>query len=399
ATPWLRAFSSDGDWLAVSTDSGVLKAVPTTSDRPPSLLPGHERAARFLRFLPDSPLLVSVTDIDLRTWNVEQPTLTMLQGHDSYVYDLSVSPDGRSVASAAWDGTVRTWDLTTTRAAHVLQFDGQREPYGLVAHSPDGGLLATTHSFEARLWNSATGELLHRLPFSPPIDPDTGRIVDSWYLHQPIAIAWHPSGTWFAVGSGGRPLQAWSVGGPRDDLRVEPLSWPVHGNALAFSPDGRWLAASVGHYDAPATVELWSLSERRRVSTLTGPRSRVAELDFSPDSRQLAAAVEDGTVRTWSVPEGEPGLVLRAHPERAYSVAWSPDGRRLATGANDDDLRLWDPATGRELLRLQGHSDYIHALAWDPSGNFLISGSGDGDLRIWGTRALRERHAASSGPR
>ncbi|MEM7249348.1 MAG: protein kinase [Acidobacteriota bacterium] len=397
ATPWIRAFSTDGAWLATGTDSGVLKAQRLTSDQPPTLLPGHAQAARFLCFLPDSPLLLSVTDTDLRLWNVELSPRPVLRGHELYVYDLSVSPDGQHVASASWDGTVRVWDLATHRTVHVLGADRGHAPHGLVAYRPDGRILASVHDDELSLWDASTGALLESRTLVLPVDPDTQRTVGHWYQTQPIALAWHPDGTWLAVGSGGRPLQAWSVTGDADDLQVEADPWSREGRALAFSPDGTLLAMSTGGFEGPTDIELWSVRARDHVSSLSGHEDQVIEIEFSPDGRQVASVSMDGTARTWSLSNGEQRLVMRVHPEKAYAVTWSPDGQRLATGANDDDLRLWDAATGQELLSLQGHSDYIHALAWSPSGDLLVSGSGDGDLRLWDARTLRERARAAVG--
>ncbi|MEM7249349.1 MAG: protein kinase [Acidobacteriota bacterium] len=392
--PWLMDFSSDGRWLAVSTNNAALDVLRTDAwlRDGVSALPGHLRPPRFLGFVPDSTQLVSVETNELRLWDVAHPADMVLRGHSSYVYDLSLSPDGRRVASAAWDGEVRIWDLATREPLHVLKAIEPLEPYGHVAYRPDGKLLASVHSFEARIWDAETGELLRILPLERPLNPETGEeAAFPMFLHQPVSIAWHPDGTWFATGSGHRRLQAWSVSGPPEALVIEERPWPITAKAIEFSPDGRWLALSTEGPFGPVSIELWSVEEQRRERILEGHDDEVVELAFSPDQRWLASASLDGTVRTWRVSNGKPKLVLPAHPDRAYAVAWSPDGTRLATGANDDDLRLWDANTGEELLRLQGHSDYIHALAWHPGGELLISGSGDHDVRLWETTTVRER--------
>src|SRR5437016_3913814 len=78
--------------------------------------------------------------------------------------------------------------------------------------------------------------------------------------------------------------------------------------SVAFSPDGKTLAASVF-----AHVALWEVPGGKRTATLLGHEKRVLCVAFSPDGKTLASGSEDMTVRLWNVAASEPSAVLKAH--------------------------------------------------------------------------------------
>ena len=114
--------------------------------------------------------------------------------------------------------------------------------------------------------------------------------------------------------------------------------------AVAFSPDGRWLASSTSH----GKIKLWEVSTGKEVRTLTGHTLAVYSVAFSPDGQQLVSAGRDATVTFWEVASGKSLRALKVAPVQfyAYSAAFSADGRWLAVGATGGAMRVWDAATG-----------------------------------------------------
>src|SRR5882672_9379707 len=164
-------------------------------------------------------------------------------------------------------------------------------------------------------------------------------------------------------------------------------------NAVAFSPDNRWLAS--GGKDN--VIKIWDLANGSVLRTLYGPTSNINALAVSPDGKLLASGSgdinderdlgsftqggviggsEDNTVRIWSVQTGQQLQVLRGHELPVAAVAFSNDGHSL-TSVGGDAVKVWDVSAGTELRsqKTQYGKSGMEKLNSMPS--FSLFGGGD----------------------
>ena len=311
----------------------------------------------------------TVTDLPAETEGVpnDQHKLT-LERHTKGVLAVTLSPDGRTLASGDYDGTIRVWDATT--GEHKLILREHTEGVTCLSLSPDGRTLASgSWDRTVRLWDAETGE--HILTFKGHKDGVR-------------SVAFSPDGRTLASGSYDYSIQVWDAKTGEHILTFKGHRHYVR--SAVFSPDGRMLAS--GSYDR--TVRVWDAETGEPLQTLEGHTDGVLTVAFSPDGRTLASGGYDRTIRLWDAKTGQHLQTLEGHTHDVNSVAFSPDGRTLVSGGNDytiqiydDTIRVWDAETGEPLQTLRGHKAGVTSLAFSRDGRTLASGSWDRTVQVW----------------
>ncbi len=291
-----------------------------------------------------------------------------LEGHNKGVLTVALSPDGRTLASGDYDGTIQVWDAKTGERKLTLR--EHTEGVTSLSLSPDGHTLASgSWDRTVRLWDAKTGE--HKLTLEGHKDGVR-------------SVIFSPDGRTLASGSYDQTIQLWDAKTGEHKFTLEGHRHYVR--SAVFSPDGGTLAS--GSYDK--TIRLWDAETGESLQTLEGHTNGVLTVAFSPDGRTLASGGYDRTIRLWDAKTGQHLQTLEGHTDDVNSVAFSPDGRTLVSAGNDytiqiydDTIRLWDAKTGEPLQTLRGHKAGVTSVAFSRDGSTLASGSWDRTVQVW----------------
>ena len=306
-------------------------------------LPGQTSIVTTVASSPDGKMLASAGwDKVIRLWNAETGAeLRALTGHQNTINAITFSPDsrflisasggpiksvtGEPIAGASDDNTIRIWDAQTGR--EIRKIEAHSLPIFAMAMSPDGKTVASAANYGAA--KVAGKELINRLENLRELsrirlwDIASGRALGSLgdaSFDQPImTLAFSPDGRMLACGGYDKQITLWSIS---SGVRLNTLKGHTSSvDAIAFSPDGRLLAS--GSQDR--SIKLWDPQTGRELRTLTGHKGWIRSLSFSPDGKMLASTGPDASIKLWDVERGTELATLFAIADEDWLVV-TPDG-------------------------------------------------------------------------
>ncbi|KAL8403218.1 hypothetical protein RB594_008469 [Gaeumannomyces avenae] len=247
--------------------------------------------------------------------------LQTLEGHSSSVRSVAFAHDGKTVASASRDNTVKLWDTATGGCRAT--FEGHSSDVNSVAFAHDGKTVASASDDKTvKLWDTATGDCRATLK------------------------------------------------GHRN--------WV---SSVAFAHDGKTVASA----SRDKTVKLWDTATGDCRATLKGYSGWVISVAFAHDGKTVASASRDQTVKLWDTATGGCRATLEGHSGYIRSIAFAHDGKTVASASDDNTVKLWDTATGGCRATLEGHSDWVMSVAFAHDGKTVASASDDSTVKLWDT--------------
>ncbi|WP_226583785.1 nSTAND1 domain-containing NTPase [Microseira wollei] len=317
-------------------------------------LQGHKNRVNSVTWSPNGKILASASDDNtIKLWNLEGKEIRTLEGHTAAVNSISISPNGKILVSGSNDGTIKLWNLNGKQIRTLKQGAGVKS----VSISPDGKIVASAGDDTIKLWN-LNGKEIRTLKHSTEV----------------ISVSISPDGKMLAAGTYDGTIELWSL----DGKKIKTLK--AHQEdvmSVSFSPDGRMLAST--GYDK--TVKLWRIADGKQLWTGKGHSDSVWNVSFSPDGKMLASASIDKTIKIWATADGKLLETLNNN-SWVYGVAWSPNGKTLAAANIDKTIKLWS-FDDKELKQLVGHNDVVRSASFSPDGETIATGSDDATIKLW----------------
>ena len=310
------AISPDNRLFATGRQDGSVELWDLESREQIDVLRGHDAAVQCVVFSPDGRLLASSAKEHARLWNIEDREEIATFKHTAIVESIAFSPDGKTLACVD-DNCVRLWDTRRRKAVSVLG----EAPATYEANTGENVILR----FLIRVIDLFLGNPPTNLPVR--------------YTSTIQSIAFSPDGKLLVSGGIDNTVRLWDVGKRREIISHEPYQNEAdytNFESVAFSPTGKMFASAGWHNE----IHLWSATDHKLIGTRNTGETVVA-LAFHPDGRFLAAGV-GARIRVWDMETRSEVAPLEGSLGRVNTIAFSSDGKTLVGSAGHGVIRVWD---------------------------------------------------------
>jgi WD40 repeat protein/serine/threonine protein kinase len=327
------------------------------------------------------------------------------------VISLALSPDGRQLVTAGFDGFLKVWDVALATHRSIRAF---LDPVWGLAFSPDGqSFAAGGNNRDIKIWNTSNWTQTEKL---------------NGHSSTVLCVAFAPDGQRLLSGGEDELALVWPARVPRPPEEKSQLlrgpGWGDRTAAIAFSPDSQMFAGTA----ADGTVKVWRTATIEPLATIPVDARNLA---FSPDGKSVLTETLDGLSQRWTLggqaleTSGKPGAVFanwqvdRLTPgervalvaeqaetrakcglceipssrdgilggagQSSPTIAMSPDDRTMIFGLPNGHVEIWDLPTRQLRMTVRAHKLKITAIAVSRDGKYFATGSGDNSTRLWET--------------
>ncbi|MEG3843991.1 WD40 repeat domain-containing protein [Microcoleus sp. herbarium14] len=324
----------------------------------------HNKSVLDVTVSPDGNSVASASaDKTVKLWSKEGKLLKTFK-HADIVTSVSFSLDGKKIATGSADRTIRIWQVDNDQSA-INTLSGHTGIVTSVSFSPDGKTLASgSNDNTVKIWNLTSKKLLQTL---------TGH--KDWVL----GLSFSPDGKTIASASADKTVKLWNREGKTQKFKINPKTLTKHSDivySVKFSPNSQQLISA----SADTTAKIWNRNGKE-ITTLKGHNDEVVSASFSRDGEKIVTGSADDTVKVWS----RSGTLLntfRGHQDDVRAVSFSSDGT-IASASKDKMVKIWQPESTPLNKILSGHGDWVYKVSFSADGKTIASASGDKTVRLW----------------
>ncbi|PSB08499.1 hypothetical protein C7B62_16480 [Pleurocapsa sp. CCALA 161] len=368
--------SKDQKLLATTTIDGKIYIWSKSGILQQTLI-GHNGEILDLKFIPNNnqsnsdtsnnsyKLISTGLDKTVKIWQV----FNRYDHQAEEINSLAISPNNpHTFAAATGASQIEIWQNNYDRTQKLIRtFSGHTESISQITYSPDGKIIASASWDQTiKLWNTHTGELIKTL---------------KTYQDGINTIAFAPDGQTLISGSEDKTIKLWNTAG-RPKLIKTLTGHTDSVKVVIVSPNNK-LIASAG-YDN--TIKLWTI-KGELLQTIKAHNLAITSLIFTSNSNFLASGSWDNTVKIWAIKNAAKNSNLlhtfTGHQDGVTTVSFNSDGTVLATGSGDRTIKLWNAKTGELIKTLRGHTSQINSLAFSSDDQSIISGESQQGLFWW----------------
>ncbi|XP_063082284.1 WD repeat-containing protein 90 isoform X7 [Cavia porcellus] len=353
------------------------------------LISHHDSAVQALAFSPDDTFLVTLgdyRDLTLALWSMATYELVSANRLPEPMHGVAFNPWDAGELICVGPGAITFWFLQQHGADISLQVHQEPVPEEM-------GLAELTSLCygAARLLycGSSTGQVC-------VWDTGAGRCFLVWEADDGEIGLLVCSGSRLVSGSNTRRLRLWAVGAvPELQYKGSSARSTSVFMERELTLDGAIVSASfdsgmdMGVVGTTAGT-LWYISWTEGTSTrlISGHRSKVNEVVFSPDESYCATCGEDGSVRVWSLASMELVVQFQVLNQSCLCLAWSPpscghpEQQQVVAGYSDGTLRVFSISRTAMELKMHPHRSALTAIAFSTDGQTILSGDKDGLVAV-----------------